>query len=377
MFGAAALLRYGSSANRTIASVIGGGFDLTKTGTNTLTLTGANTYTGTTTVLAGTLSSTIGNSSSGASGLGAATNPIVVASGATLELAATALRTTIMGNISGTGSINQTLVASLGTHIGGDNSGFAGTYTRTAASTNTLFTSATSGSAAAAWVFDGPSSPSYVAARYGTTADSWVTGFTSGTTNTINFGALSATANCNLGNHTTIASQTANTTYIIGALNTSTTIAGVIADTVIGSTAFTSSTFGITKVGTGTLNCSAANTFTGLMRAAAGTLAHTGTFATTALEVEFHDNGSSTSTTGLLTLGASPTLTAKTINVTRTALSAGATAKAIVTWTGTAVGVPVLKWAGGIQVSGVPFADGARTVTMTFTAGSGVTVTTT
>ena len=51
----------GTSA--TISGEISGGFSVTKTGTGTLILTGANTYTGSTTVSAGTLQ--VGNGTSG------------------------------------------------------------------------------------------------------------------------------------------------------------------------------------------------------------------------------------------------------------------------------------------------------------------------
>src|SRR5262245_65458415 len=57
-----------------IAGVIGGGGGLTKSGSGTLTLSGLNTYTGVTTVSAGTLSvNSIANVNGGASALGGPT----------------------------------------------------------------------------------------------------------------------------------------------------------------------------------------------------------------------------------------------------------------------------------------------------------------
>lgn len=75
MFGAPSFLRHGSSAARTISSVLGGGFHLTKTGSYVLTLSGANTYTGPTTIMSGELRMTGGLTDGGvASPIGASTS---------------------------------------------------------------------------------------------------------------------------------------------------------------------------------------------------------------------------------------------------------------------------------------------------------------
>jgi autotransporter-associated beta strand protein len=74
------------AARLDVSSLVSGGFNLTKAGTGTLSLTGANTYTGTTTISAGAVSiNTLGNVNGGASSLGA---PTTVTNG-TIALSAT------------------------------------------------------------------------------------------------------------------------------------------------------------------------------------------------------------------------------------------------------------------------------------------------
>lgn len=260
-----------ANAAMTISAVLSGSAGLTKTGSATLTASGANTYTGTTTVSAGTLSSTAYSSTSGASGLGAATNPIVVASGATLELAATGGRTTLVGNISGSGNISQ----NHGTNsvlLGGNNSSFTGVYTKTN-SASVQFCSASSGSAAAYWTTTGTPASSAFVARYGATPDAWNTGIASGSNPVIQMGSFaSSDTGCSIGNFTSAASQVANTTFEIGDLGQNETVAAAFVDTLAGSTAFTSSVVNIRKVGSGTWTLSGTNTYTGTTTVNGGTL---------------------------------------------------------------------------------------------------------
>lgn len=251
--------------NRTISWVVSGVRDFRKSGSGTLTLSAANTFTGGVIVAAGTLSSTAHNSTASASGLGAATNNISIAAGATLELAATGGVTTLTGNISGAGSISQNNGSSFAVSLAGDNSGFSGTYTMQTGCIALSFNSATSGSASATWVLNGNTGSPRIGARYGSAAQAWLPGLTTGTSNTIKLGSVSTTSTTiQIGNNTSQASQTGETTWEIGELNASTTFAGVVVDTIVGSTAFTSSKVHVKKVGTGTLTLTGTNTYTGV-----------------------------------------------------------------------------------------------------------------
>lgn len=259
---------------KTIGWVIPGASGIRKSGSGTLTLSAANTFTGGVIVAAGTLSSTAHNSSATQSGLGAATNNISIEAGATLELAATGGRTTLMGNISGAGNVSfNNNTTSFGCLFGGDNSGFTGTFTAQATAGGFNFLSSTAGSATASWVFNQTTvSLNGCVARYGTTADAWAAGIASGSNPVIKLGSLAiGSSNITVGNFTNgAAGQTANTTFEIGALNTNTTVASVVADTAVGSTAFTSSNTNIKKVGTGTLTMTGTNTYTGVTTLSAG-----------------------------------------------------------------------------------------------------------
>ena len=109
-FGAGVLTTGGDNTSTTFAGVASGSGGLTKAGTGTFTLTGSNTYTGTTTVNAGTLSVN-----------GAIAGPVTVNSGATLGGTGTIGSTTVNnggvfapGNSIGTITVNGNLVLGAG-----------------------------------------------------------------------------------------------------------------------------------------------------------------------------------------------------------------------------------------------------------------------
>jgi T5SS/PEP-CTERM-associated repeat protein/autotransporter-associated beta strand protein len=87
-----------------ISSPLGGAGALTKQGAGSLTLTGANTYAGGTTIESGTLQVT------GTGTLGATTGALSITSGATLDLGGTSQT---VGALSGTGNITSTVLGNL------------------------------------------------------------------------------------------------------------------------------------------------------------------------------------------------------------------------------------------------------------------------
>lgn len=102
----------------TISSIISGSSGLTKTGSGTLILSAANSFTGTVTIVGGTLKLGIGGTS-GSTSLGAVSNNIVVDSGATLDLNGNEISNyTGTITISGTGvNNNGAITNSSGTNV--------------------------------------------------------------------------------------------------------------------------------------------------------------------------------------------------------------------------------------------------------------------
>ena len=243
-------------------SSIAGTGSLVKSGSGTLTLSGANTYSGGTTNSSGSI--VLGASSTG-SGNSVTSGPLgtgkVTLSGGTLQMNAQTLGNnlsvsasttsivdnsgnngTLGGNVTGSGTI--TIQNSSGTGLSdilnGDWSGFTGTlnYNVANGSVFNIFLPTSISLAQATFNLGGPGTPpgNWSSIRAGGTN---LFGALSGTKGYLDFGGI----------------------LVIGSLNTNTTFGGAIIDSV-----------GITKVGTGTLTLTGANTYTGNTTVSNGTL---------------------------------------------------------------------------------------------------------
>ncbi len=261
--GATQNLTVNGVGNTTIAGVIGtttGG--LTKNGTGTLILSGNNTYSGVTSINAGTLQLGAANRINNVSA-------VTVAGDATFNLNSFAEQ---VGSISGAGNIslgnNATLTA-------GD-------------TTNTIFSGVISGTGTSGLTKVGTG----ILTLSGTNTYVGATAINAGTLRLANGAAIADTSAVTLANTAGVTLDLNDTNETIGSLagggatggnvtlgagtltaggnNTSTTYSGVI-----------SGTGGITKAGTGTLTLGGVNTYTGATTISAGTLAlnATGTIA--------------------------------------------------------------------------------------------------
>lgn len=170
---------------------------------------------------------------------------------------ATGTNEILNGNWSGSGNVTLIQNGVVGQwQFGGDNSGYTGTFTQNTGNTSLAFNAASAGSANAAWVFNNPTNQR-TRLNFGT--------------GTINFGSLAGN-----GSIANIA-VSGTTTVSVGALNTNTTFSGILG----GSTAGQGQNIILTKVGTGILTLSGANTYTGATTINGGTLLVNGSLAST------------------------------------------------------------------------------------------------
>jgi len=243
--GSATLTAGGNNSSTTFSGVLSGAGGLTKTGSGTLTLSGANTYTGAMAVNAGTLQA-------GAANVFGNNSAVTVASGAVLDLNSFSQT---LGALSGAG--NATLGAATLT-AGGNNSSttFSGVLSGTGglvkAGSGTLTLSGANIYTGAMSVNAGTLQAGAANAFGNNSAVTVASGAVLGL-NSFNqtLGALSGAGNATLGAATLTA----------GGNNSSTTFSGVL-----------SGTGGLVKAGSGLLILNGANSYSGATTVAAGTL---------------------------------------------------------------------------------------------------------
>ncbi|MBW8782923.1 MAG: autotransporter-associated beta strand repeat-containing protein [Verrucomicrobia bacterium] len=230
---------------------------LAKIGTGTLALNNANTYTGGTTISAGTITFT--NASSFGTGaitsnggtirlLGTndliTTNNLVVNSATTLDVSVLK-NWTFNGNISGSGDITRGTGATSSLYLGGDNSGYTGTFTiQNNGNSVVRFAAASAGSENAKWV-DSNTTAGRVSVEFGT--------------GTLKFGSLTGAGGLSGG------AFAGTKTIEVGNLGLNETYSGAISET-------SGDPMAVSKVGTGTWTLSGANSYTGATTVSAGTL---------------------------------------------------------------------------------------------------------
>jgi fibronectin-binding autotransporter adhesin len=249
--------------------ISGTGFGFTKTGAGVLTLSGANTYTGGTTVNAGAIYI---NNNTGA-GTGTITlngtsallfnnanfnNPLVVNGNNVILNQSDNANDSHTGALTGAGTLTvpASVVVNGATYNGtssfkynGDLSGFTGTFVD-ATNSNVIFQGNANNGSNAKWVINESSGGAFVGSQ-------------SGAGGIFQMGELSGTNSSAViyGNN----NSGATITYQIGALNTNSTYAGQFQNSGSGVAA-------INKVGTGTLTLSGANGASGADTVTAGTL---------------------------------------------------------------------------------------------------------
>jgi fibronectin-binding autotransporter adhesin len=240
-----ATFKYSSSAAQTLSGAISGAGNLLKdTGTSTLTLTSAtNSYTGTTTIDAGTL--TVGVA--GQLGSGTYAGAIGIASGATFKYSSS-VHQVLAGVISGAGAITKDTNATAELWLRGANT-YSGAITINSGAI-LLDNSAALGTSAVTVAASGANLNLY--------GNSIANNLTLNGTGTSSSGALvnsrSGTTASNSGTVTLAAASS-----IGGAGNI--TLSGVV-----------SGAFALTKVGAGTMTLSGANSYSGGSTVSAGTL---------------------------------------------------------------------------------------------------------
>lgn len=233
-------------AATSISSVISGATGLIKNGTGTLTLTAQNTYTGGTTINAGTLA--IGT----ANGIGSGTATV---SGGELTVNFGSAGFTFANSLTGNGAVNLTAANGVGviTPFFQPVSivGFSGTVTIDTSFNNIYYqinpsAGLTFNGSAVKWIVSNQNLNSFV--------------YTVGSL--VQFGELSGNGR--------VSSAIGTSTLEVGALGTNSTFSGILLNNNFGGT------LAFSKVGSGTLTLSGINTYTGATAIGAGILEITG-----------------------------------------------------------------------------------------------------
>lgn len=372
-----------------VSGVIAGAGALTKSGPGLLLLNGVNTYTGGTVIQAGTVvlaASRVSNSATSAIEFGLGTGSVTLAGG-TLSLADTSQgdldfvasrafwpiivpagasgrldangRMTLGGALTGSGTFTF-YTPYVRTDVTGDWSAFAGRINVVTDGDGGDLRIANAAGLGNAWLNLSAGVWAYSRAGTGTTM--------------IGIGALSGVAGSvlNAGTGSGLgANQPAH--WRIGARNLDTTFGGVISGTSL-----------VTKIGTGTLTLSGANTYTGATTVSAGRLVlAAGSLAGSAVTVQAGAGfGGQGAVTGNVTFNAGSTLVSSaagplaiTGNVSfgggvTVSPPAGITPTpgtyTLLTWTGTSTGTPVFSWFGpGLNATFNTSVAGQVTYTLT------------
>jgi autotransporter-associated beta strand protein len=251
---------------------ISGTGSVKKLGSTTWDILRANTYSGGTTLVEGRIRfsapsptdtvlgsgtlTILGGSSITTTTSAVLANAIVVGDGAN-GFVRNSNSVTFNGNITGGSSGTLSIIPTSTVRLGGDNSGFAGTFVLDCTGGSIYFSSADAGSGNARFVTSYTSGSSYIRSE-------------AGSNTTIKMGELSGNGrlrNSNSGDNEPV-------TFEVGRLNTDAEFSGVIVD---GSNAGAQTNF--TKVGTGKLTLSGANTYTGTTTVNDGTLSVNGSLA--------------------------------------------------------------------------------------------------
>ncbi len=262
----------------TISGVISGAGGLTKSGAGTLSLSAANTYTGVTTINAGTIA--IATDAGLGAAPGAATPGKIVFGGGMLRTTATFTLAANRGiALTGAGTISTDAGTTL--TYGGITAG-AGSLTKTG--TGTLILSGVN-------TYTGATTVSAGTLRLGTTNSIGpASAVTVAAGATFDLGGFSDVIGSLAGAGSVTSSAAGAVTLTAGGNNSTTTFSGVIQNGI--------GTVSLTKTGTGTLTLSGANTYSGVTTVSAGTLLVNGSQASSAVSV----NGGTVGGTG--TVGA-------------------------------------------------------------------------